>query len=52
MKQAEKFKRPVICFVDTFRAYPGKETEERGQGNAIANCLMEIMYQQLMQLLP
>ena len=44
MKQAEKFKRPVICFVDTFGAYPGKEAEERGQGNAIANCLMESMY--------
>lgn len=46
MKQAEKFKRPVICFVDTFGAYPGKEAEERGQGNAIANCLMECMYLQ------
>lgn len=43
MKQAEKFKRPVICFVDTFGAYPGKDAEERGQGNAIANCLMESM---------
>ena len=46
MKQAEKFKRPVICFVYTFGAYPGKEAEERGQGNAIANCLMESMYLQ------
>jgi len=46
MKQAEKFKRTVICFVDTFGAYPGKEAEERGQGNAIANCLMESMYLQ------
>lgn len=44
MKQAEKFKRPVICFVDTHGAYPGREAEERGQGNAIANCLMENMY--------
>jgi acetyl-CoA carboxylase carboxyl transferase subunit alpha len=44
MKQAGKFKRPVICFVDTLGAYPGKEAEERGQGNAIANCLMESMY--------
>lgn len=43
MKQAEKFGRPVICFVDTYGAYPGKEAEERGQGNAIANCLMEAM---------
>ena len=42
-KQAEKFKRPIICFVDTFGAYPGKEAEERGQGNAIANCLSESM---------
>ncbi len=46
MKQAEKFKRTVICLVDTFGAYPGKEAEERGQGNAIANCLMESMYLQ------
>ena len=46
MKQAEKFKRPAICFVDTLGAYPGKEAEERGQGNAIANCLMESMYLQ------
>ena len=44
MKQAEKFRRPIICFVDTFGAYPGKEAEERGQGNAIASCLMESMY--------
>lgn len=44
MKQAEKFGRPVICFIDTLGAYPGKEAEERGQGNAIANCLMENMY--------
>lgn len=44
MKQTEKFKRPVICFVDTLGAYPGKEAEERGQGNAIANCLMESTY--------
>lgn len=44
MKQAEKFRRPVICFVDTLGAFPGKEAEERGQGNAIVNCLMENMY--------
>jgi len=44
MKQAEKFERPIICFVDTLGAHPGKEAEERGQGNAIANCLMECMY--------
>ena len=39
MKQAEKFGRPVITFVDTPGAYPGKEAEERGQGEAIASCL-------------
>ena len=44
MKQAEKFNRPVICFVDTVGAYPGVEAEERGQSFAIANILMEMMY--------
>ncbi len=39
MHQAEKFGRPVITFVDTPGAYPGKEAEERGQGEAIARCL-------------
>lgn len=39
MKQAEKFGRPVITFVDTPGAYPGREAEERGQGEAIAQCL-------------
>ena len=43
MKQAEKFHRPIICFVDTLGAHPGKEAEERGQGSAIAHCLMEMM---------
>ena len=38
-KQAEKFNRPVITFVDTAGAYPGKGAEERGQANAIAECL-------------
>lgn len=42
MKQAEKFKRPVICFVDTKGAFPGIEAEERGQGEAIAKNLMEM----------
>lgn len=42
MKQAEKFKRPVICFVDTPGAFPGIEAEERGQGEAIARNLMEM----------
>lgn len=39
MKQADKFHRPIITFVDTPGAYPGKEAEERGQGSAIAECL-------------
>jgi len=43
MKQAEKFRRPVICFVDTSGAYPGLEAEERGQGEAIARNLAEMM---------
>ena len=42
MKQAEKFGRPVICFVDTSGAYCGVEAEERGQGRAIAENLMEM----------
>lgn len=40
MKEAEKFHRPVITFVDTPGAYPGKEAEEHGQGPAIASCIM------------
>jgi acetyl-CoA carboxylase carboxyl transferase subunit alpha len=43
MKQAEKFKRPVICFVDTSGAYCGVGAEERGQGQAIAENLYELM---------
>jgi acetyl-CoA carboxylase carboxyl transferase subunit alpha len=42
IKQAEKFKRPVICFIDTQGAYPGVEAEERGQGWAIAQTLMQM----------
>lgn len=42
MKQAEKFKRPVITFIDTPGAYPGLGAEERGQGEAIASNLMEM----------
>ena len=38
-KQAEKFGRPVITFVDTPGAYPGLEAEAHGQGEAIASCL-------------
>ena len=40
MKQAEKFKRPVITFIDTKGAYPGIGAEERGQGWAIAKSMM------------
>ena len=43
MKQAEKFGRPVVCFVDTLGAYPGADAEERGQGQAIAESIMEMM---------
>ncbi|MBD7984280.1 acetyl-CoA carboxylase carboxyltransferase subunit alpha [Sporosarcina sp. Sa2YVA2] len=42
MKQAEKFGRPVICFIDTKGAYPGKAAEERGQSEAIARNLVEM----------
>lgn len=42
MKQAEKFKRPVITFIDTKGAYPGIEAEERGQGEAIAKSMFEM----------
>lgn len=41
MKQAEKFHRPVLCFVDTPGAFCGIEAEERGQGEAIARNLWE-----------
>ena len=42
MEQAQKFGRPIITFIDTPGAYPGKEAEERGQGEAIARNLMEM----------
>ena len=42
MKQAEKFNRPVICFIDTPGAYCGLGAEERGQGEAIAKNLYEM----------
>lgn len=42
MKQAEKFGRPVICFIDTSGAFCGIGAEERGQGQAIAENLMEM----------
>lgn len=43
MKQAEKFKRPVICLIGSSGAYCGISAEERGQGEAIAENLMEMM---------
>lgn len=43
MKQAEKFHRPVICFIDTPGAYCGLGAEERGQGEAIAANLAQMM---------
>ena len=43
MRQAEKFHRPVLCFVDTSGAYCGIGAEERGQGQAIAANLMGMM---------
>lgn len=42
MKQAEKFGRPIITFIDTPGAYPGMGAEERGQGEAIARNIMEM----------
>lgn len=43
MKSAEKFDLPIVCFVDTPGAYPGMEAEERGQGEAIARNIYEMM---------
>lgn len=43
MKSAEKFKIPIVCFIDTPGAYPGIEAEERGQGEAIARNIYEMM---------
>ena len=43
MKKAEKFNIPIISFIDTPGAYPGLEAEERGQGEAIARNLYEMM---------
>lgn len=42
MEQANKFKRPIITFIDTKGAYPGKTAEERGQSEAIARNLREM----------
>ena len=43
MKLAEKFNKPVICLIDTPGAYPGLEAEERGQGEAIARNIYEMI---------
>jgi len=43
MKMAEKFNRPIITFIDTPGAFPGLEAEERGQGEAIARNLFEMV---------
>ncbi len=43
MKEAEKFGRPIICFIGSSGAYPGIGAEERGQGEAIAENLFEMM---------
>ena len=42
MQQANKFKRPIITFIDTKGAYPGNAAEERGQAEAIARNLLEM----------
>ena len=42
MRQAEKFRRPVLLFIDTSGAYPGMKAEEHGQGEAIARNLYEM----------
>ena len=44
MKQAEKFHRPVVCFIDTPGAFCGVAAEQRGQGEAIARNLFELMH--------
>lgn len=43
MKQAEKFARPIVCFIGSSGAYCGIDAEERGQGEAIAENLFEMM---------
>ena len=43
MKMAEKFRKPVVTFIDTPGAFPGLEAEERGQGEAIARNLIEMI---------
>lgn len=43
MKMAEKFNKPIVCLIDTPGAFPGLEAEERGQGEAIAKNIYEMM---------
>lgn len=42
MRQADKFRRPIVTFIDTKGAFPGNAAEERGQGEAIARNLLEM----------
>lgn len=42
MRLAEKFNKPIVCFIDTPGAFPGLEAEERGQGEAIARNIMDM----------
>lgn len=44
MKQAEKFSRPILAIIDTPGAYPGIGAENRGQGEAIGECIMEMQF--------
>jgi acetyl-CoA carboxylase carboxyl transferase subunit alpha len=43
MRMAEKFGKPIICFIDTPGAFPGLEAEKRGQGEAIAKNIIEML---------
>ena len=43
MKSAEKFNIPIVCLIDTPGAYPGQEAEERGQGEAIARNIFNML---------
>ncbi len=47
MKLAEKFNKPIVCFIDTPGAYPGIEAEKRGQAQSIANNLFEMVQLQV-----
>ncbi|MEC8853954.1 MAG: carboxyl transferase domain-containing protein, partial [Bacteroidota bacterium] len=43
MRMAEKFEKPIVCLIDTPGAFPGLEAEERGQGEAIARNIIEML---------